>query len=341
METDPRNARHAEKGHQRRDQAHRRGRAPTAAGPTSPAAATKARSPSPRCRPCAPRKRGLPRAQGQRSKRRCNTSSTAGPPRGASSTRCAPAAGRGCRSRPPPSPRSTTPASSTPIWPTDCLKYVWDQFEPTQGQWSKGGGHDFYTHLYASQGSTWPATSTGTTTSPRPATSCSSMQQPRRLVERRRHRPGLRHPIALIILQLPYKYLPDFPALKRARGTPIVEHQRPHDDDCDLAETRRAAQGARRDPRADRPADRRPGRGRRAAADRLFARGHCILEGVPGLAKTLMVRTLAQSLSLDFNRIQFTPDLMPSDITGTEVLYEDRASGEREFRFVHGPSSPT
>ena len=59
----------------------------------------------------------------------------------------------------------------------------------------------------------------------------------------------------------------------------------------------------------------------------VFARGHCILEGVPGLAKTLMVHSLAQSLSLDFSRIQFTPDLMPSDITGTEVLYEDRASG--------------
>jgi MoxR-like ATPase len=69
----------------------------------------------------------------------------------------------------------------------------------------------------------------------------------------------------------------------------------------------------------------------------VFARGHCILEGVPGLAKTLMVQSLAQSLALKFNRIQFTPDLMPSDITGTEVLYEDRASGARELRFVTGP----
>jgi MoxR-like ATPase len=69
----------------------------------------------------------------------------------------------------------------------------------------------------------------------------------------------------------------------------------------------------------------------------VFARGHCILEGVPGLAKTLMVHSLAQSLSLEFNRIQFTPDLMPSDITGTEVLYEDRTTGARELRFVHGP----
>jgi MoxR-like ATPase len=69
----------------------------------------------------------------------------------------------------------------------------------------------------------------------------------------------------------------------------------------------------------------------------VFARGHCILEGVPGLAKTLMVHVLAQSLSLEFKRIQFTPDLMPSDITGTEVLYEDRTSGARELRFVPGP----
>jgi MoxR-like ATPase len=69
----------------------------------------------------------------------------------------------------------------------------------------------------------------------------------------------------------------------------------------------------------------------------LFARGHCILEGVPGLAKTLLVRTLARCLSLDFNRIQFTPDLMPSDITGTDVMYEDRGTGERTFKFLSGP----
>src|SRR3954469_74403 len=69
----------------------------------------------------------------------------------------------------------------------------------------------------------------------------------------------------------------------------------------------------------------------------LFARGHCILEGVPGLAKTLMIRTLAQCMSLDFGRIQFTPDLMPTDITGTDVMYEDRASGQRVFKFLHGP----
>ena len=69
----------------------------------------------------------------------------------------------------------------------------------------------------------------------------------------------------------------------------------------------------------------------------IFARGHCILEGVPGLAKTLMVSTLAECLALDFTRIQVTPDLMPSDITGTEVLQEDRATGARQLRYVRGP----
>jgi MoxR-like ATPase len=69
----------------------------------------------------------------------------------------------------------------------------------------------------------------------------------------------------------------------------------------------------------------------------LFCRGHCLLIGVPGLAKTLMISTLSRVLSLSFNRIQFTPDLMPSDITGTEVIQEDRASGRREFKFMPGP----
>jgi len=69
----------------------------------------------------------------------------------------------------------------------------------------------------------------------------------------------------------------------------------------------------------------------------IFARGHCLLVGVPGLAKTLMISTLARCLSLSFSRIQFTPDLMPSDITGTEVIQEDRATGERKFRFLRGP----
>jgi len=69
----------------------------------------------------------------------------------------------------------------------------------------------------------------------------------------------------------------------------------------------------------------------------IFARGHCLLEGVPGLAKTLMVSTLAKTLNLDFSRIQFTPDLMPSDIVGTEVIQEDKTTGSREFKFLQGP----
>ena len=69
----------------------------------------------------------------------------------------------------------------------------------------------------------------------------------------------------------------------------------------------------------------------------LFARGHCLFVGVPGLAKTLLISTVAEVLNLSFNRIQFTPDLMPSDITGTEIIEEDRATGSRQFRFVKGP----
>jgi MoxR-like ATPase len=69
----------------------------------------------------------------------------------------------------------------------------------------------------------------------------------------------------------------------------------------------------------------------------LFARGHCLFVGVPGLAKTLLISTLAEVLDLSFSRIQFTPDLMPSDITGTDVLEEDHATGKRFFRFIRGP----
>jgi MoxR-like ATPase len=69
----------------------------------------------------------------------------------------------------------------------------------------------------------------------------------------------------------------------------------------------------------------------------LFSRGHCLLEGVPGLAKTLLVSTLARSLNLSFSRIQFTPDLMPADITGTDIIEENRATGQREMRFLAGP----
>ncbi len=69
----------------------------------------------------------------------------------------------------------------------------------------------------------------------------------------------------------------------------------------------------------------------------LFSRGHCLLVGVPGLAKTLMISTLAKVLNLNFNRIQFTPDLMPSDITGTDIIQEDAQTGKRVFTFVRGP----
>ncbi|HEX3645543.1 MAG TPA: AAA family ATPase, partial [Vicinamibacterales bacterium] len=68
-----------------------------------------------------------------------------------------------------------------------------------------------------------------------------------------------------------------------------------------------------------------------------FAGGHVLLRGVPGLAKTLLIKTLAQAVHLKFNRVQFTPDLMPSDIIGTEVIEEDRATGRRDIRFIPGP----
>ena len=69
----------------------------------------------------------------------------------------------------------------------------------------------------------------------------------------------------------------------------------------------------------------------------LLARGHCLLVGVPGLAKTLLIKTLAEVLDLKFSRIQFTPDLMPSDITGTEILEDNRATGTKSFKFIKGP----
>ncbi|MDG2148366.1 MAG: MoxR family ATPase [Planctomycetota bacterium] len=81
--------------------------------------------------------------------------------------------------------------------------------------------------------------------------------------------------------------------------------------------------------------------GQDAAVDQLivalFARGHCLLTGVPGLAKTLMISSLARTLNLKFSRIQFTPDLMPTDITGTEIIQENRATGAREMTFIEGP----
>lgn len=69
----------------------------------------------------------------------------------------------------------------------------------------------------------------------------------------------------------------------------------------------------------------------------LFAKGHCLLEGVPGLAKTLLISTVAKCLKLDFSRIQFTPDLMPGDITGTEIIEHDRVEGTQSFKFIQGP----
>jgi MoxR-like ATPase len=69
----------------------------------------------------------------------------------------------------------------------------------------------------------------------------------------------------------------------------------------------------------------------------LLARGHCLLIGVPGLAKTLLIKTLSEALDLKFSRIQFTPDLMPSDITGTEIIEENVSTGQKSFKFVHGP----
>src|SRR2546425_753884 len=69
----------------------------------------------------------------------------------------------------------------------------------------------------------------------------------------------------------------------------------------------------------------------------IFARGHCLMQGVPGLAKTLLISTLGRALDLAFQRIQFTPDLMPSDITGTDILQEDPETGRRRFEFQKGP----
>ncbi|NQT93160.1 MAG: AAA family ATPase, partial [Lentisphaerae bacterium] len=69
----------------------------------------------------------------------------------------------------------------------------------------------------------------------------------------------------------------------------------------------------------------------------ILSGGHCLLEGVPGLAKTLLISSLAKAMELSFKRIQFTPDLMPSDITGTEIIQEDSLTGQRQFKFLPGP----
>ena len=69
----------------------------------------------------------------------------------------------------------------------------------------------------------------------------------------------------------------------------------------------------------------------------LFSGGHCVLVGVPGLAKTLLIQTVAETMNLSFSRIQFTPDLMPGDITGTEVIEDDKETGRKHFKFIKGP----
>jgi MoxR-like ATPase len=118
-------------------------------------------------------------------------------------------------------------------------------------------------------------------------------------------------------------------------GDPMTEHQRSNDGDvAKLERLHRGCEAVRRD----------VGQvvlGQDETIDlllvALLADGHAILEGVPGLAKSLLVQTISRCLSLSFARIQFTPDLMPSDITGTEVMFEDKATGNREFRFLEGP----
>src|SRR4051812_406752 len=147
-------------------------------------------------------------------------------------------------------------------------------------------------------------------------------------MERRRHRAGLRHEHRADHPATTVQVSPDLSTLKGARGvtdnpSDNGDGQQQRDRDADLAGLERL--------RSARDRIREQIRGTIVGQDEvveqllacLFARGHCILEGVPGLAKTLLVRTLARCLSLEFARIQFTPDLMPSDITGTDVMYED------------------
>ena len=252
---------------------------------------------------------------------------------------------------------------------TDCLKYVWDQFRANEG-WNKGGGHAFYSHLYASQGFYMAGDQYWDKYFPGARDQLLAMQSPDGSWQRRRDRRGLRHRHRRDHLAASVQVSAGFSALEdlsrrwegeapsepdeaagaartepRPPGTgPTLNHKggdailsTTTTDEIDLAELQelRKAHDQIREQMA------RQIVGQNEVVEQLlmavFARGHCILEGVPGLAKTLMVHSLAQSLSLDFTRIQFTPDLMPSDITGTEVLYEDRQTGARELRFVQGP----
>ena len=198
---------------------------------------------------------------------------------------------------------------------------------------ARGAGHDFYTHLYASQGFYMAGDQYWDKYFPGARDQLLAMQSPDGSWQGDGIGEIYGTSIATIILQLPYKYLPIFQR-ECIGGDAILSTATVEIDLAELEELRSAYNQIREQIA-------RQIVGQTEVVDQLliavFARGHCILEGVPGLAKTLMVHSLAQSLSLEFTRIQFTPDLMPSDITGTEMLYEDRQSGARELRFVRGP----
>ena len=215
---------------------------------------------------------------------------------------------------------------------TDCLKYVWDQFRSSD-EWNKSAGHAFYTHLYAAQGFYMAGDEYWDAYFPKARDQLIAMQGPEGSWNGDGIGPVYGTAIAVIILQLPFKYLPIF----QCEGEDVTLTLSTKTDELDLAELQEL-RSAHDQIRAQIPTQIV---GQDEVVEQLliavFARGHCILEGVPGLAKTLMVQSLARSLALEFNRIQFTPDLMPSDITGTEVLYEDRNTGARELRFVRGP----
>jgi MoxR-like ATPase len=147
----------------------------------------------------------------------------------------------------------------------------------------------------------------------------------------RRGRPWQAAPTRGILAVVPTGPFPVVPPLTEPDVSPVADSDRDLAAVRELAEARRAITGE-------------IGKrivGQEAVIEHLlialFARGHCLFVGVPGLAKTLLIQTLSEVLALSFGRIQFTPDLMPSDITGTEVLEEDRATGRRVFRFVRGP----
>ena len=203
---------------------------------------------------------------------------------------------------------------------TDCLKYVWDQFRASD-EWNKGGGHAFYAHLYAAQGFYMAGDQYWDAYFPKTRDQLIAMQARRRLVERRRDRRRSTAPRSPSSSCSSRSNSSRSSSDKLEKEDAILSTATEELDLAELDELRTAHQQIREQIA-------RQIVGQDEVVEQLliaiFARGHCILEGVPGLAKTLMVHSLAQSLSLEFNRIQFTPDLMPSDITGTEVLHEDR-----------------